>query len=192
MPQGYVSTLSTAQGTGNALGTFTTAASLLTGSAQQALYTISPDDWFIGRMLMIKATIAIGNIVTAQPTFTFQVQFGATTVFTTGAITTSTTAHTALPCDLEILLTCRAVGATANMMGQAKVTSRVFIDTTAVGDSVQGMTTLMVPKTTPAVGSNFNSNASQQVDLFCACGTSSASNTAQLYQYALIDLNRTT
>jgi hypothetical protein len=195
MTLGYCSTLATAQGAGNALNTFTTAASLLTGSAAQALHTIAPDDWAIGKQLLIKATIAVGNVVTAQPTFQFDVFFGSTSVFNTGAILTSTTAHTALPCDLEILLTCRAVGSTANLIGQAKITGRPFLVTGAgaVGDlTTLGHTVLAVPQTTPAVGANFSSNASQQVDLRATCSASSASNTVQLFQYSLQDLTCTT
>jgi hypothetical protein len=189
--RGYVSTLSTAEGTGNALASFTTSASLLSGSAAQALCTIPPDNWMIGKQLHVKATVAIGNVVTAQPTFTFAVLFGATTVFTTGAILTSTTAHTALPVDIDILLTCRAVGPSANLMGQAVVAGRPFLLTGAgaIGDlTTSGVPVITAPATTPAVGSNFNSNASQQVDFQVACSASNAANTAQLYQYSLQDL----
>jgi hypothetical protein len=193
MSLGYVSTLATAQGTGTALGTFTTAASLLTGSAQQALHTIAPDDWAIGKQLRIQAVVAIGNVVTAQPTFTFSVNFGATQVFTTGALLTSTTAHTALPVWIDILLTCRAVGGSANLMGQARVDGRPFLDAGATADiTTLGHPSLVAPETTPAVGNNFSSNVSQQVDFLCACSASSASNTAQLYQYSLQDLTCTT
>lgn len=187
---GYVSTLATAQNAGTALASFTSSASLLQGNASQALHTMAPDDWFIGKTLKIGATIAIGNVVTAQPTFTFNVMFGATTVFTTGAILTSTTAHTALPCRLEIELTCRAVGATANVIGQGVITGRPFLDSGATADAVTlGFAAMTVPKTTPAVGSNFVSNTSQQVDLQVACSASNAANTAQLYQYSLVDMN---
>lgn len=187
MGVGYVSTLASAQNAGTALSSFTTAASLLQGNASQALHTMAPDDWFIGKMLRIYATIAIGNVVTAQPTFTFDVKFGATTVFSTGAILTSTTAHTALPCALDIVMTCRSVGSAATLIGQATILGRPFVDSTAVGDSVQGHTDLVVPKTTPAVGNTFSSNTSQQVDLHVSCSASNAANTAQLFQYMLVD-----
>lgn len=186
--RGYVSTLSTAEGTGNALSSFTSSASLLTGSAAQALCTIPPDNWQIGKTLRITAVVAIGNVVTAAPTFTFNVLFGATTVFTTGALQISQTAHTALPVWIDILLTCRAVGASANLMGQAIVSGRPLIKASAADSTAVGDPTLLGPATTPAVGSNFNSNASQQVDFQVACSASNAANTAQLVQYCLQDL----
>lgn len=186
--KGYVSTLSTAEGAGNALSSFTTAASLLTGSAAQALFTIPTDYFFIGKVLRIWAVVAIGNVVTTSPTFTFNVMFGATSVFTTGAYVTSTTAHTALPVELDIYLTCRAVGASANLIGQARATGRPFIKASATDSTAVGDPSILGPATTPAVGSNFNSNASQQVDLQVACQTSNASNTAQLYEYMLQDM----
>lgn len=189
--RGYVSTLATAEASGTALATFTTAASILNGAASQALCTLPPDYMLIGKQLRIRATIAFGNVITAQPTFTINVNFGATVVFTTGALTTSTTAHTALPCEVEINLTCRAVNSsTANLMGTAVVTGRPFLLTgSATADlATLGVATLTAPATTPAVGNNFNSGASQQVDLQVACGTSNAANTAQLIQYTLQDL----
>jgi hypothetical protein len=188
MGRGYVSTLATAEGTGNALSSFTTSASLLSGSAAQALCTIPPDNWAIGKALRITAVVAIGNVVTAAPTFTFNVLFGATTVFNTGALQMSTTAHTALPVWIDILLTCRAVGASANLMGQAIVTGRPLVKASGADVTTVGDPTILGPATTPAVGSNFNSNASQQVDFQVACSASSASNTAQLYEYILQDL----
>jgi hypothetical protein len=189
MPLGYQATLASAQASGTALASFTTSTSLLAGGAAQALYTWPPDNWFIGKMLKINAVVAIGNVVTSQPTFTFNVLFGATTVFTTGALLTSTTAHTALPCWLEILLTCRAVGPTANLMGQARIDGRPFLDAGATADiTTLGHPSLLGPESTPAVGNNFNSNASQQVDFQVACSASSASNTAQLIQYSLQDM----
>ncbi len=175
--------LSTAQLAGTNLVSFTTAASILPA---QAKLTIPADEWWLGRTLKIIAAGRISNVVTAQPTFTISVNFGATQVFTGGAMLCSTTAHTTVPWYLEILLTCRAVGATANLMGQGMFTSRAILDSGATADLITGgHPGLLVPETTPAVGSNFDSNASQVVDLLCACSTSNASNAIQLEQYEL-------
>lgn len=187
MSLGYVELLSSAQAAGTNLVSFTTSASLL---PSQALTTIAPDDWAIGKSLRIQAAGRISNVVTAQPTFTFNVLFGATTVFTTGAILTSTTAHTTVPWWLDIMLTCRVVGASANLMGQATIASRAFLDAGATADiTTTGHPILLAPETTPAVGSNYNSSASQQVDLQAACSVSNAANAIQLEQYWLFSLN---
>jgi len=66
--------------------------------------------------------------------------------------------------------------------------SRVFIDTTAVADSVQTHTALTVPKGTPTVGTGFDCNVAHVADLFVACGTSNAANLIQLEQYILQDV----
>lgn len=184
---GWVETIATAQASGTNLASFTTAASLL---PSQAVHTIATDEWYIGKQLRIVAAGAVSNVVTSQPTYTFNVNFGATTVFTTGAILTSTTAHTTVPWWLEILLTCRAVGTSANLMGQGWTMSRAWMDSGANADiTTTGHPTLMVPETTPAVGSNFSSNASQSVDLLVACSASNASNAIQLHQYSLMSMN---
>jgi hypothetical protein len=92
---------------------------------------------------------------------------------------------------LDLILTCRSIGSgtAATMMGQGLLTSRAFVDTTAVADSVQTMTALTMPKGTPTVGTGFDSNQSQTVDLFVACGTSNAANTWRCEQYILQSLN---
>lgn len=186
---GYCEILSTAQAAGTNLVSFTTSASLLPSAA---LHTIPPDDWSLGKSLLIKAAGRVSNVVTAQPTFTFNVLFGATTVFTTGAILTSTTAHTTVPWMLEVMLTCRSIGSgtSATLMGQGWVGSRAFIDLGATGDiTTSGHPFLLVPETTPAVGTGFSSNASQQVDFQAACSVSNAANAIQLEQYWLGSMN---
>lgn len=186
----YMETLATAQGAGTALSSFTTSASLL---PSQALHTLQPD-WssYPGHGLWIRAMGSISNVVTTDPTFTFNVVFNPAaspvTVFTTGALTTSNVAHTTVPWWLEIMLTVRGVGAAANLMGQARILSRAFVAAAGGDLTTAGFPELLGPATTPAVGSNYSSNASQQVDLQAACQTSAAGNAIQLHQYWLIDM----
>lgn len=175
--------LSTAQLAGTNLASFTTAASILPA---QAKYTVPADEWWLGRVLRIRASGRVSNVVTAAPTFTLSVNFGGTSVFSGGAMQCSTTAHTTVPWYFELQLTCRAVGATANLMGQGWLLSRAFQIGTAGADNATMLCPLILPGTTPAVGSNFDSNASQQIDLLAACSTSNASNAIQLEQYELI------
>lgn len=187
---GYVETLATAQVDGPALGTFTTAVSCLPTPAR---HTISPDDWYLGKQLWIRAAGRIGNVVTAAPTFTFEFRLGPTSnivAFSTGAIQCSTTAHTTLPFWMEIHLSCRSLGSGTGgtLMGQAWVMSRVFVDVSGADVTTVGHPALLQPETNPAVGTGFDTNVANVTDLFVSCSASSASNTFQLTQYSLIDM----
>jgi hypothetical protein len=150
---------------------------------------MGPDDWWLGKLLKIEACINFGNVVTAQPTFTLDLKFGATTgIWTSGAILTSTTVHAALPCYLELLLSCQITGSAGKLKGQGKITGRPFLLTGAgaIGDlTTSGVPVIPLPQTTPVQGAAFNTNVSQQIDLTVACSVSNGSNTAQLTQYAL-------
>jgi hypothetical protein len=186
---GLVETLATAQVPGPALASFTTAVSCLPTPAR---HTIGPDNWYLGKKLKIEAQGGISNVVTTSPTFTFEVRLGPSSnivVFSTGAIVCSTTAHTMVPWWLEISLTCRALGSgtSANLMGQARFHSRAVIDASAADITTHGHPDLLAPETSPAVGTGFDSNVANIVDLFVACQTSAAGNAITLQQYALLD-----
>ena len=185
---GYMEVLSAAQSAGAALTNTTTPTSLL---PSQAIHTIAPDDWDLGKSLLIKAAGSISNVVTAAPTITLNVLFGSTTVFTTGAVICSTTAHTNVPWMLEIMLTCRSLGSgtSATVMGQGQIISRAFVDVSGADVTTTGHPTLMTPETAPAVGTGFSSNASQLVDLQGVWSAASASNSITLHQYWLAQLN---
>jgi hypothetical protein len=191
--QGWAECLSSAQAAGPTLASFTTAASILPTAAR---CTIAADDWAIGKSLWVRASGQISNVVTAQPTFTFNFTLGTSATpiiaFTTGAILTSTTAHTTVPFWLDIQLTCRSVGSgtAATLMGQATVQSRAFLDAGATADiTTLGHPTLLAPETAPAVGTGFDSNVAQFVDLMCACSASAVGNAITLQQYQLLSLN---
>jgi hypothetical protein len=188
--QGWLEVLSSAQTAGASLASFTTAVSMLPTPAR---HTIPADEWWIGRILYIKAAGYVGNVVTSQPTFTVDVRFGTIAtpivVFNMGAMLTSTTAHTTVPWYLDLMLTCRSIGSgtAGTVIGQGVLTSRAFLDTGATADLVTGgHPTLAVPETTPAVGTGFDTNTANVVDLFVACSVSNASNTWRCEQYALI------
>jgi hypothetical protein len=191
--QGWTETLSVAQTAGASLASFTTAVSMLPTPAR---HTLSPDFWEIGRALRITAAGYVGNVVTAQPTFTVDVRFGTIAVpiivFNMGAMLTSTTAHTTLPWMLDLIMTCRSIGSgtAATMIGQGTMTGRAFIDLGATADiTTLGHPSLVVPETVPTVGTGFDSNNPQTVDLFVTCSVSNAANTWRCEQYHLQSLN---
>src|SRR5712691_1446440 len=184
--QSWQETLITSQVDGPTLATFTTATSMLPPAAR---YTL-PAGYFsaIGKALRITIAGRISNVVTSQPTFTFDVRMGPTSniiVFNGGAMTTSTTAHTSVPFFWDVLLTCRAIGSgtTANLMGQAKVTSQAFVSSGATADPAGSHTVLLTPNTAPAVGTGFDSTVAMVVDVFAACQTSNAGNGLTVLQY---------
>lgn len=186
MALGYQQTLITAQTAGANLTASTTPTSLIPTSAK---YVLPANFFYIGKKIRILAQLQLGNIVTTPGTFTLDVRFGSTVVFNGGAMQLSSTAHTALPLWVQIDLTCRATGqtTTANLMGQGIAISQA-LSLTAVADSTTTPATLLIPNTTPAVGTGFDSTASQAVDFFGTFSLSNA-NAVTLQQYELIDLN---
>lgn len=187
--QSWVETLATAQAAGTALNNSTSATSLLTGGAAQARFTLPANHFdYVGRQLYIRAAGRLSNIVTTPGTLTIDVRFGGTVVFNGGAMQLSTTAHTNLPWWLEIWLTCRTVGASAVVMGQARMSGQP-LSLTAVADSTTTPANLLAPNTAPAVGNTFDAGASQIVDLFATFSIANASNGITIEQYMLQSLN---
>lgn len=175
-----------------AAGANLTASTTATSILPTAALFVLPAGFFDrpGKMLKLTATGQLGNIVTTPGTLTLSVKLGGTVVaFNGGAMQLSSTAHTALPFWLEILLTCRSVGSgtAATLIGQGNMTAQA-LSLTAVADSTTSPATLMLPNTTPAVGTGFDSTVGQSVDLQAAFSLNNA-NAIQLQQYALIAMN---
>lgn len=181
---GLVQSLITAQVAGAALNTSATATSLLPAQAKLTLPTNYFND--IGRPLRIRASGKLSNIVTTPGTLTMDIRFGATVVFNGGAMQMSTTAHTDVPWWWEVWMTLRASGSSANFMGQSVFTSQAVSISGA--DPTTGHSILMAPNTAPAVGSNFDATALQQIDLFGKFSISNAANSITLEQYEVFSL----
>lgn len=187
--QAWQETLVNQIAAGTLFNTYTTSKSVINA---QSLYSLYPGFWTIGRMVRIAVVGAISNIVTTPGTVTFEVKLGPTAnivAFTTGAMQMSTTAHTTLPFWLDILLTCRAVGAStsANLIGQGIMSSQT-VAATAVADSTSSHTSLMCPNTAPAVGTGFDSTVTNLLDLWVGFSISNAGNGVQIQQYKVTDL----
>lgn len=190
--QGYTYTeaIATMQGAGPTLTASTTPTSLLLG---QAKATLKPGFFDrAGKAVRIDFAGQLGNIVTTPGTLTLDVRMGPTSnivVFNGGAMQLSSTAHTTLPIMGSILLTCRAVGngTSANLMGQGLVTAQ-SLSLTAVADSTTTPATLLMPNTTPAVGTGFDSTVAMVVDLFGTFSLNNA-NAITLQQYWLYEVN---
>lgn len=171
---------------GAALTNTVTATSLLPAGA---LWTMPGNLLKVGTKLHITAAGQISNVVTAAPTFAFDVRLGSVSAFTMTA-QCSTTAHTSLPWKLQVLLTCRAIGATttANFFGVGEIMGQAF-NLTAAADAGTGHPGILLPTTTPAAGTGFDSTASNQIDLRGTWSAANASNSIQVLHYMLELLN---
>lgn len=177
--QTWAETLISAQIDGTAVNTTTSPTSILPGAAKFVL----PANFFaIGRVLRVTAQGRIST-TTGPPTLTLDVRFGSTVVWN-GAAATTVASVTNKSWELMALLTCRAIGTAANLMGIGKCTSSAV-----VGSSGGNANTWVLPDSAPAVGNNFDSTAAQTVDLFATWSASSASNSIQLHSYILEALN---
>jgi hypothetical protein len=188
MSKGWQETLITSQVDGSALASSTTRTSLLPGAAKLTL----PPNFFdvIGKKIRVKASGRISTVVTTPGTLTLDIAFGSVVVATTQAFALNVTAQTNQTWDLEWDLTCRAIGSStaANMMHTGKWISRASLNAPAVGTTT-GIGTVLIPETAPAVGTGFDSTASQVVDLFGTWSVSNAANSILVHQYELISLN---
>lgn len=182
MSLGYQETLVSSASDGATL----TAAAAASCIPAQAKYTLSANFFkFTGQLFKVTAQGRISNVLTTPGTARFDVRFASTVVYDTGAINLNTTAKTNVPWWLEILLTCRALGSTANLMGAGSWTSESLVGSPA--NTAGGNGTLIVPVTAPVVGNNFDSSVSQLVDLFFTQTVATGSLTC--HQYKLESLN---
>lgn len=177
----WVETLVTAQvdGTANTTGT---AASCIPPAAK---ITLPNNYWQIGKMLRVTAVGRISCVVTTPGTARYDIRLGGTVVFDSGALNLNIVAKTNVPWYLEIILTCRAIGATANLMGQGLWQSEAVIASAA--NAAGGNGCLLCPVGAPAVGSNFDSTAALALDMFFTQTVATGSMT--LHQYAVEAMN---
>lgn len=183
--QTWQETLITAQVDGTALTASTTATSILPTAAK---YTLPANYFQVGRALRVGVLGRISNVVTTPGTLTLELKFGSVIVASSGAISLNIVAKTNVPWWLEWHLTCRAIGSgtAANLMHQG-----VWQSESVVGSplpTVGGNGSLLIPVGAPAVGTGFDSTATQQVDLFATWSLNNA-NSIQTHQFRLESLN---
>ncbi len=183
MSLGYVETLITAQSDGAAL-TAASAASCLPPAAKKTL----PANYFtyVGQQLQVKASGRISCVVTTPGTARYDVRFGGTVVADSLAMNLNIVAKTSVNWVLDLLLTCRAIGTSANLMWQGVWTSEAVIGSPLPTVGSSGIFTLPY-NSAPAVGANFDSTVSQVVDLFFT--QTAATGSMTLHSYSLISPN---
>ncbi len=185
---GLVKMLTSQRAAGTLFNTYTTAKSVINPSA---LVTLPPNYLTIGKQLRVKVQGGISNVVTSQRTFTFQVMMGAIVVHTSGAITTTTTAHTLIPFEYEatMRLDSEGSGTAAKFLSQGKLTGMMFVVSGAVADPTSGAGVIMCPNTAPAVGTGFDSTISNIMDFWVGLSASESTTGIQVYNYTVEDLD---
>lgn len=171
--------LVTQQIDGTALTNTTTPTSLLAAAAK---YVLPANLFQIGTQLRIKAGGRISTAAATPGTFSFDVKFGSVIVFAGGASPTVATSASNLTWDLEAILTCRSIGAStsATMLGVGRLISAALSATTPIQ---------LLPTSSPAAGTGFDSTASQTVDLFGTWSVANASNSIRCDSFELALLN---
>lgn len=184
--QSWQETLISAAADGPALTNNTTQASIIPPESKLVL----PGGFFAeGTVLKITAQGRISNVATTPGTLLFQVLFGATAVFNNAAaaMNLNTTVKTNVTWWLEILLTCRAIGTSATLMGIAQFTSESVVGSPA--NTAGGSGSLFTPVSAPAVGTAFDSTVAQTVDLQAKFSVATATTSLQTHMYKVEALN---
>ena len=168
-------------------GAAITAASATTLLPAAAKLTLPPNYWKIGRKLKIDAWGRISSVITTPGTARFDVRMGGTVVFDGLAILLDTVAgHTNVGWYLHLDLTCRAIGTAANFFGQGVWTCEDILGVPATAP--KGVLSAILPwNSAPAVGANFDSTVSQQVDLFFTQTAATGSVTCHQFELILPD-----
>jgi hypothetical protein len=185
MIQSWCQALVSAQVVGTGPSNTLTATSTIPAAAK---FTIPANFFYIGAVLRLTMAGQISNVATTPGTLTLDVRFGAVIAFNAGAVQMSTTVHTTLPFWWDVLLTCRAIGAStsANLMGQSKLQGQMILTS---GADITTHGTALAPNTTPAVGTGFDSTLSQVVDIFATFSVNTSATNISVQQYVLESVN---
>jgi hypothetical protein len=171
----YPQVITQQKSAGTLFNSYTTAKTVLNATE---LVTIPANQLRAGRKLRITVVGTISNVVTAQPTFTFQVMMGTTVVWSSGAIQTNASANSELPFRLEIDLrmVSDGPGTSATFLGVGRFTCAAM---------ASGSTAIVVPTTTPAAGNGFDSTIGNVLDHWVGISASNASNAVRVQDYTV-------
>lgn len=179
--------LTSQKAAGTLFNTYTTAKTVLN---QTELVTLPANYLQVGSAFRVRAMGGLSNVVTTPGTVTFQIMMGSIVAWTSGAIQMSTTAHTLIPFNLEVMLRTDTIGTgtTAKFLGQGMLNGIMF--TVGAGaDSTTVVGQFPVPATAPAVGTGFDSTIANILDFWVGFSISNAANGVQLYNYTVEQLN---
>lgn len=141
--------------------------------------------WTVGKQWKIKLQGRISCVVTTPGTARFDLRTGPSgtiVAFDSGALNLNIVAKTTVPFDLDIDLTCRAVGngAQTTLFGIGKFSSEAVVGSPL--PSVGGNGTLLCPVGVPGVGTGFDNTAANAVDMFFTQTLATGSLTVHNYE----------
>lgn len=141
--------------------------------------------WFVGKQWKIKLQGRISCVVTAPGSARFDLRTGPSgtiIAFDSGALGLNIVAKTTVPFDLEVDLTCRAVGngTLTTLFGIGKFMSEAVVG--AALPSVGGNGALLCPVGAPGVGAGFDNTAANVVDMFFTQTVATGSLTVHNYE----------
>jgi hypothetical protein len=190
MFQTWVQLMTAAQGAGTAVTNTVTNTTILPTSA---LFTF-PANFFsyIGQKWRVKAYGIISTLATTPGTLTFNFQFGAVVVGTSGALSLNTTAQTNDTWELELVGTIRALGSgtSTNNTYSGHWASAAGIGVSAPTTNTSGI--YLLPATQVAggvVSAGWDCTVTEQANLFVTWSVANAANSIQLTEYSLEALN---
>ena len=173
--------------TGTAKSGWTTAATVLD---PVGLVTLPPNYLTLNKTMRTKVFGYIST-TTAQPTFTFSIQIATLAAWSSGACTTTTTAHVTIPFELEVITRVTSIGSgtSAHVTGVGRLSGIMWTVSGANADPTLTMGQLLMPNAAPAEGAGFDSTIANILDFYVACQTNSASNAIRIYHYSVEALN---
>lgn len=140
--------------------------------------------WTVGKQWRIKMQGRISCAVTTPGTARFDLRTGPSgtiLAFDSGALNLNIVAKTTVPFELDIDLTCRAVGTSTatTLFGIGRFVSEAVVG--APLPSAGGNGALTCPVGTPAVGAGFDNTAANAVDMFFTQTVATGSMTVHNY-----------
>lgn len=186
--QTFQETLVQSSITGTAFNTYTTAKTVI---PPICLFQLPPNYLYVGKKFRTTFSGSISNIVTTPGTITFQINMGAIAAWSSGAVQLNATAHTTLPFKLVVDWRVNAIGSGtgATLVGIGTLTGIMFTNTAGQTDSVNGIPSIVVPATAPAVGTGFDSTVANTLDFFVGFSISNVGNQIQMWDYSVEALN---
>ena len=185
MSLGYWETLASISGDGTALTAAARASMLQGASGKVGLYTLPANKLRIGDVLHLRASGRISCVVTTPGSITFDLSagVGGTAFFSSGVIPLNIVAKVNVPWILDIEMIVRAIGSTANLMGQGFWLSEASLNTAipATGPGPGG--NVLPYNAAPAVGSNVDFSLANILDFNFT--QTVATGSAQLHNLAL-------
>src|SRR5882724_1494220 len=145
-----------------------TAAAAATCIPANSKITLPNNYFYIGKQWLVKASGRISSVITTPGTARFDIRIGGVIAFDSQAILLDTVAgHTTVGWDLEIMLTCRAVGngTVTQLWGVGKWACEDILGVPATAP--KGVLVALLPwNTTPALGTGFDNTLANTLDMF--------------------------